>query len=195
MKIIIFGLGAIGSNLLSNLSSQYPDVEFSGIDNDLVEERNIGIQKYFFNHITMPKSLAMGVVLNLSNKSTNYTPIVKYIDNEKDLSELPTINNNDLIIDCFDNTKSRQLLKDYYKAYNLLHIGFSPTYTAEIIWNANYNVPGELDPDNNDICTLTDATSFIQFIVGFAGIVISDFIERNEKKSFIITNRYKIKEI
>jgi molybdopterin/thiamine biosynthesis adenylyltransferase len=193
MNITIFGLGAIGSNLLLNLSTQYPDSNFMGIDFDTVEQRNIGIQQYFVNHIGRPKANTMGVILNLRNKGVSYIPVNRKIESITALNDY--IDGTNLVLDCFDNSESRQIIKDYCIETPCLHIGFSPTYTAEIIWNEDYSVPGDLDPANDDICTLTDAASFIQFVVGMAGMTINDFIDKGEKNNYIITNKFQISKI
>ncbi len=99
-----------------------------------------------------------------------------------------------LLVDCFDNTESRQIVKNAYPYVSscILHVGFSPQYTAEIIWNENYSVPNDIPKEQNDICEMSEAVPFINFVVSLACMNISDFFSKNEKKDLIIIDRNKI---
>lgn len=185
-QITIYGLGAIGSNLLVQLAKTFPDYKFSGVDYDKVEDRNIRTQAYFLEHVGLHKVNAMKVVLARYFKSIKYYPV-----NRKVESNLQPIG-SDLIIDCFDNSKSRKFLSGI-KGHNVLHVGFSPQYSAECIWDEDYDVPGDVDPAQADICSMTDAVPFIHFVVNAVALNISHWLETGEKKNFIVTNKNKIK--
>lgn len=191
-KIFIFGLGAIGSNLLLQLIKKYPENEYIGIDYDIVEERNINTQSYLLPHVGMKKVNAIQIVLGLNMRKFNYIPIdIKIIENVLNLFE---ISGEDILIDCFDNTKSRKILHNT-NSNNILHIGFSLQYSAEMIWNENYSVPNDIPEEQNDICEMNEAIPFINFTVSRACGVISNFIEKNIKEDYIITNKYNIKKL
>ena len=183
MNIIIFGIGAIGSNLLAQLHRKYPDFQFCGVDYDTVEERNLNTQAYVLTQIGMPKAHAMAINLFLKSKHRNYVPISKKIENAGDIDTL--VIPDSLVIDCFDNAESR----GFIHGENCLHIGFSPQYAAEIIWHENYSVPGDIPADQNDICEMSEAIPFINFVVSLACMNISDFIESGVKRDLIITNK------
>jgi molybdopterin/thiamine biosynthesis adenylyltransferase len=185
MNISVFGLGALGSNLLLQLARQFPDSSFLGVDYDKVEERNIPIQAYFLEQVGMKKVDAMNVVLRRYLRRPKYTPQQQYIQS------LVTEFEDDLVLDCFDNVASRRFLKGASK--NVLHIGFSPFYTAECIWDHEYDLPGDVDPKANDVCQMQDAVGFIHFTVNAALLNISRFVIEKRKTSFLITNRQDIK--
>lgn len=191
MKIIVAGLGAIGSNLLLELARTHQNLSFIGLDYDKVEERNLKTQIYFLDHISMPKAKAAGIVLNRYHRTVKYTPIDFKIDHPSQIGKFIQLNTEDLVLDCFDNTASRKITCDL-KA-NILHIGFSPQYTAEIIWNENYSVPN--DVQGLDICELSEACSFIHFTASLSSMVITDFLEKGIKNNFIITNKWQIKKL
>jgi len=191
MKIYVYGLGAIGSNLIVQLMKQYPNFEYYGIDFDTIEDRNIGPQAFFREQVGVPKVFA---ILPLA---TRFHRMVKYFPkNEKlkvspvELFDAP----DTLIIDCFDNSESRKLLHSG-SAKNILHIGFSPFYTAEIIWDKDYDVPGNVDSARSDICEMVDSTPFIHFIVNFAALNISSYLSKGVSENYIITNKTSIKRI
>lgn len=185
-RIGIYGLGAIGSNLLVQLAKQFPEIEFHGIDFDKVEDRNVRTQAYFLEHVGLHKSDAMRVVLSRYLRKLKYSPFKTRITSPDQIGIA------DLIIDCFDNSESRAFFKPL-KAKNVLHVGFSPKYTAECIWNENYDVPGDVDPTGADICSMTDAVSFIHFVVNAVVLNISAWMETGRKQDFLVTHKNRIK--
>ena len=197
MKIHVFGLGAIGSNLLVQLARQFPDFEFVGVDFDKVEDRNLATQQYFQEHVGLYKADAMRIVLQ------RYIRKPKYYPNKLKVTNTTPISSNfedQLLVDCFDNTESRKLLRLFdsvTQSYdlNILHIGFSPQFTAEAIWNKNYSVPNDVDTKAVDICTQQDALSFIQFVVSLTTLTISEWIQTKEKKDFIVTGKHRVRWI
>jgi hypothetical protein len=194
LNIIVFGLGAIGSNIALQLGKQYKDIHIIGVDFDRVEERNVRTQAYFVQHIGYRKSDCMGPILISKKSNASYLSINKKIETIDDIYEIKNkIKEGDyLILDCFDNVKSRMIFNGLGKDEKCLHIGFSPTFTAEIIWHKDYSVPGDIQENLPDICTLDEAVAFIAFVTSFASIVIGDFIQNKTTDSFIIKNKYEI---
>lgn len=193
MKYVIFGLGALGSNLLMQLIHLDPKGKFVGIDYDIVEDRNLATQAYLYPHIRMQKTRAMQVIIGLKNPMIDYVGLNKKISYPYDkLTKKYITQSNILLIDCFDNTESRKLLEGID---NCLHIGFSPQYTAEIIWGKKYTTPGKIPEDQDDICEMPYAISFINFVVSLSGIVIKKFLDTKEKDNFAIFDKYKIRKL
>lgn len=189
-KYIMMGLGAIGSNLLIELINIDPKAEFIGVDFDKVEDRNINTQAYFLHHIGMYKTQAMQIVIGMKKDRIKYFPVVKKINSfYKDVN----INKEGvLIIDCFDNAESRKLLEGID---NCLHIGFSPQYTAEIIWGKNYTTPNNIPKDQDDICEMSYANPFINYVVGLAGIVIKEYLDTGNRNNYAIIDKFKIRRL
>lgn len=189
-KFFIFGLGAIGSNLIMQLSRIYGDCSFFGIDFDKVEERNIDTQAYFLHHINLPKAQAMSVIFGLKSRSVLYTPIIAKIETEAEV-EAMIPNDSSIIIDCFDNAESRALIH----GKNCLHVGFSPQYSAEIIWDERYSTPNNIPPEQNDVCEMSEAVPFINLVVSLACMNINNFIDSGIKNDIIVTNKSTIKRL
>lgn len=190
MNFYIFGLGAIGSNILMQLSKRYKEAMFYGIDYDTVEDRNIDTQAYLIHQVGQPKAIAMSVVLGLKSRSIKYTPIEKRITDSEDIKNIVK-EENAIIIDCFDNAESRS----FVSGKNCVHVGFSPQYAAEIIWDENYSVPNNIPEDQDDICEVTEAVPFINFVVSLACLNIINFVDNNSKRDIIITNKIRIQEL
>jgi molybdopterin/thiamine biosynthesis adenylyltransferase len=185
MRICVYGLGALGSNLLVQLAKQYPETEFVGVDFDKVEERNIRTQAYFLEHVRMHKADAIRIVLSRHLRKLKYISSKLKIEKPKQV-----IIDADLSIDCFDNSVSRKVLWEAKDSMilngELLHIGFSPFKTAEIIWNDSYDVPGDVDPTRADICQMDDAVGFINFVVSLSVMTIHEFITKKEELNLLI---------
>jgi hypothetical protein len=202
MNFVICGCGAIGSNLLVQLAKQFPNDKFYGIDYDVVEARNIKTQAYFREHVGSYKVVALRSILARFAEKIDYHPLQRKLELTPKMTSIRELlpgtkddkidSENYLIIDCFDNTASRKLLT---KLDNCLHIGFSPQYTAEIIWDKDYDVPGDVDPAAADICSMDDAVSFIHFVVNFAVLNISKYIKEGKQENFIVTGKTKITQI
>lgn len=184
-SVAVYGLGAIGSNLLVQLAKQHPEWEFHGIDFDKIEDRNIRTQAYFLEHVGLHKADAMRVVLSRFLRKPNYKPFkLKIVGPEQ-------VGRQDLILDCFDNTASRSLFKPLKG--NILHVGFSPLYSAEAIWNERYDVPNDVDPTKNDICSMIDAVPFIHYVVNLASMVVNDFARDALKRDVLVTGRHRVR--
>jgi hypothetical protein len=190
MRIYCYGLGAIGSNLIVQLMKQFPEHEYYGLDYDKIEDRNIKTQAYFLEHIGMPKTHAVPVVAQRFLRKLNYKPLNQKLEKTpSNLNEPDTLH-----IDCFDNPESRRLLHTG-KAKNVLHVGFSPFYTAEMLWDDSYDVPGAVDPAQNDICEMEEAASFIQFVVNFAVMNVTKYFNDEVRDNYIITDKFRIKKL
>ena len=67
-KIIVCGIGAAGANVFMNLLHAYPDVDFTVVDFDNVEDRNVspGTQPYTKTDIKRPKTQALQRIAQMS---------------------------------------------------------------------------------------------------------------------------------
>lgn len=196
-NIVIFGLGAIGSNLGLQLLRGIPDVNLYCVDYDIVEDRNIstGTQPYMPQHIRRPKTQSFQTLCMMHNKRCNI--FNKKILDIKDVNDIIlniTKNNTEnlLIIDAFDNFDSRKLLHNkFLKNVQVLHIGFNEKMCADICWDDKWVESNQMI-NTYDICETIGANFFINSVVSLAGIVINEFIQTNIKKNIYFTKNYKI---
>lgn len=177
-KIVVFGAGAAGSNLLLNLVCAHPDLQFLVVDFDKVELRNItaGTQPYSKADINRPKVQALQRIIQ-----TTYNKKIDILNKEiKGVSDFANLGKNTLLVDAFDNAKSRNLFVKL--PYHTVHIGFSAALTGEVVWNQLFTPMVESKSDKNiDVCEMYLARPFIQSLTGIAALVISKFIEKQEK--------------
>ena len=178
----VCGAGAIGSNLVENLVRQgFRDITV--VDGDRIEERNINTQIWTYKDIGAFKTKILGYKAFEIAKII-ITPISKIISQEKQFKKFFP-NRTYLVIDAFDNSKSRQLLKDFCGKAEIscLHIGFSGGY-GEIIWNEDYRVP---DDKGIDDCDYPLARNLIMLIIAVASEVIIKFVTKSIKENYTIT--------
>ncbi|MBV6623388.1 MAG: ThiF family adenylyltransferase [Rivularia sp. (in: Bacteria)] len=185
--VTICGAGALGGNIAESLArSGFGKLQI--VDKDRIEERNLSTQPYYRSDVGAYKAKiltnslyrALGIAVNgLSQELTS--------NNAKQL-----LTDSALVIDTFDNSTSRQIVKDccINEQIPCLHVGLAEDY-AEILWNSIYRVPS---PANDDVCDYPLARNLVTLAVATACEVTINFVATAEQKSFTITlNDFAIK--
>ena len=166
--ITICGAGALGSNLVDGMIRQgFSNIRV--IDMDRVETHNIGTQTFETADIGQLKATSV------QNKAFRTTGI----EIEAESKELKKGNikklfrGTDLVVDCFDNSPSRQLIQDYCRKEGIkcLHAGMEGEY-GEVAWDETYKVPDDGGEDN---CDYPLARNLVMFIVAMTCEEIVDF--------------------
>ena len=85
-NFVIAGIGAAGSNIFLNLLYAYPDSNFTVVDFDKVEDRNVspGTQPYTKTDINRPKTQALGRIAQMA-KQKRIDAINKKLTSVKDI--------------------------------------------------------------------------------------------------------------
>ncbi|MEC4804136.1 MAG: ThiF family adenylyltransferase [Jaaginema sp. PMC 1079.18] len=178
--ITLCGAGALGANLTENLArSGFGTLRI--IDRDRIEERNLSTQPYYKSDIGAYKAKilanslyrALGIVIE--PKIQELTP--------HNCQQL--FRSEGLIVETFDNSTSRQAVKDYCTQASLpcLHVGLASDY-AEIVWNEGYRVPS---PVNDDVCDYPLARNLVFLAVAVASEVIVQFVATQAQTSYTVT--------
>ncbi|MFN6564350.1 MAG: ThiF family adenylyltransferase [Nostoc sp. ChiSLP01] len=178
--VTICGAGALGANIAENLARSGFD-KLTVIDRDRIEERNLSTQPYYRSDVGAFKAKILANNL--------YRAIGTKVDAKT--KELTSANVNQLlqdsqlIIDVFDNSVARQIVKDYADKFSIpcLHVGLAADY-AEVIWNDVYRVPSEM---NDDVCDYPLARNLVILTVAVACETIVSFIATAEQRNFTIT--------
>ncbi|CAN5336515.1 hypothetical protein BH10CYA1_BH10CYA1_15880 [soil metagenome] len=179
-KIVICGAGAIGSNLAVNLARMGVN-SLTVIDKDRVEEHNIGTQVYGVDDIGTRKSECLR---NLIHREVG-EEIVSLAQEltEKNVGKL--LRGHDLIVDAFDNSKSRKLVFDESSRSRLfcIHAGLSGSY-GQVQWNNSYIVPGDA---NDDICDYPLARNLILMVVALTSEAVVRYCLGGEQLNLSVT--------
>ena len=194
-NIVVFGVGAAGSNVLQHLLYAFPMMNFTVVDDDKVEGRNVdpGTQPYSKMDLNRPKVQAMQrIAMTLKNKKIN--GLVRRIVDVRDIQTIALNAKTTLIIDAFDNAASRNLFTQLSGDYSVLHIGFSGALTGEAVWDGVFTPMAEAKSDKKiDVCEMTLARPFIFALCSMAAIVIARFIEKDEKVNMYMDANFNMK--
>jgi molybdopterin-synthase adenylyltransferase len=178
--ITVCGAGALGANIVENLArAGYGNLTV--IDFDRIEEHNLSTQPYYKSDIGgfKAKVLANALYRAIGAKVTTHTQRLT-IENTATL-----LTGTDLIIDAFDNSASRQILKDYslQTGVDCLHAGLAADY-AEVIWNADYRVPSNA---KEDICDYPLARNLVILTVAVTCEILTQFLTTGDRTNRSIT--------
>jgi molybdopterin-synthase adenylyltransferase len=188
-KIVLCGAGAIGSNMAENLVRQgFSDL--SVIDFDRVENHNRHTQVWDSRSIGQLKAAALKVHL-FNIMKVSITPIIRELEE----SNVKKYLKEGIVIDGFDNSKSRRLVTEHCRDNNIecLHIGLN-TDCAEVMWNDSYRVP--LDVEGLDVCEYPLARNIIMLAVVVGTESLIRFIDTGVKENYIISlGDFKITKI
>jgi molybdopterin/thiamine biosynthesis adenylyltransferase len=176
LRVVLCGAGAVGSNLADNLVRQGL-VHLRAIDHDRVEEHNVSTQLYGESEVGSWKVEALrnrlfraaGVEVEAARKELT-------AENAKQL-----LKSCDLVIDAFDNSRSRQLVQDHCRAAQVacLHVGLHADY-CEVIWDEQYRVPRDVA---GDVCDYPLARNLVLLSVVIASEAVMSFASGGVKES------------
>lgn len=187
-RIVVCGVGAVGSNLADNLARQ-GCAGFRLIDFDRVDPHNAGTQRYGLDDAgalkvhALQQQLFDGCGIEVAVVSQRLEPG----NARKHLSKA------DLVVDSFDNSASRQLVQDQSRALGVpcLHVGLYEDY-AEAVWDEVYTVPKDA---TGDVCEYPLARNTVLLAVLIASEAVVDFLVEGKRRSFRATLRdFKVTE-
>lgn len=151
------------------------------VDRDRVEERNLSTQPYYRSDVGAFKAriLANNLYRAIRTKVEAETKELT----SANVSQL--LKGNQLIVDVFDNSVARQVVKDYAAQTGIpcVHAGLSVDY-AEVIWNQVYRVPANV---NDDVCDYPLARNLVMLTVAVVCEAIVSFITTGEQHNYTIT--------
>lgn len=178
--ITICGAGALGGNLCESLA-RIGCAGLQVIDRDRIEQHNLSTQPYFKSDVGSFKAKILANNLYRA-VGIKVSPICEELTCKNTNKHL---NSQRLVIDCFDNYESRQLLQGYSRMYDLhcLHVGLSGDF-AEIIWDSNYTVPSDQGVDG---CNYPLTRSIALLAATVAVEVIVKWISRAVQSNYTIT--------
>jgi molybdopterin/thiamine biosynthesis adenylyltransferase len=173
--VTICGVGSLGSLLADNLVRQGFS-KIRAIDMDRVEIHNLNTQIWVERDIGSLKVAALKTKV-FASMGTEIETI------DKELTAANTkqfLKGSALVVDCFDNSKSRQLLQDYCRAQKipLIHGGMYDAF-GECVWDNHYKVPKD---GEGDVCDYPLARNLIMIVVAIMAEEILDFFLENNPR-------------
>lgn len=182
VHVSVCGAGALGSHLADNLV-RLGFGRLRAIDRDRVEEHNVGTQLYGNEDIGSWK------VESLQQRIFRATGIeIEAIRKElTDGNAGKLLRDTHLVVDAFDNSESRELVRDCCRESKLacLHVGLNTDY-GEIIWNEDYRVPKDVA---GDICDYPLARNLVLMVVAVAAEEIIRHVLEATRRNWSVTLR------
>ena len=183
MRIVFCGVGALGSNAV-NLCRNL-DAELVFIDFDRVESKNLLAQGYVKQSLGKNKAQALKLQLsNFYSKKTEAFPVKLVAENT-----LALLDTADLIVDCFDNVASRELVSNYVNNRNkaLLHAAISADGTFGMVrWDQHFAADKE-DEAGQASCEGGEHLPLIALVAASLARTIQDYVNSGEQYNYLIS--------
>lgn len=186
-KILLCGLGVIGSNVGYNLLAADSDLELSAVDFDTVESRNLLAQTHSQQFIGQNKTDAFMAEVYMR---TGKMPKGSFIAGKVTAKDENLFKGFDLVIDTFDNYVSRDLVHKFSKKANnpVVHMGFgflADKPIGTVLWCDAYQ-SGKDDSNEIDVCELGQLTPWLKGATAIMTLNVLDFLNSGKRKNLFI---------
>ncbi|NUP04907.1 MAG: ThiF family adenylyltransferase [Polyangiaceae bacterium] len=183
MKRVVFcGVGALGSHaavLCRNLAAQLVFIDF-----DRVESKNLLSQAFVKPSLGKNKADALKAqLLNFFGIKAEAFGVRLGEDNVEVL-----LKQADLVVDCFDNVKSRTLLSRFATKNDtpLVHAGISGDGTFGLVrWDERFVADAE-DTEGQATCEGGEHLPMLGFVASVLARTIQDFVVSGERRDAIV---------
>jgi molybdopterin-synthase adenylyltransferase len=182
-KILVCGVGALGSNavvLLRNLN-----VPLAFVDFDRVEGKNLLAQAYVKMSVGKNKAEALKAqLLNFYGVKAEAFGVRLTSENVETLCGPAT-----LLVDCFDNAASRQLLSDFARKANkpLVHAAVSGDGTFGLVrWDERFKPDAE-DHAGQATCEGGEHLPLLGLLSSALARAIQDFVKNGTKRDCMVS--------
>ena len=180
LRVVICGVGAVGSNLADNLARQ-GFAALSAVDRDRVEAHNVGTQLYGEAEVGVWKVEA------LRNRLFRAAGVeVQAVRKDLTAQTAPALlKGAGVVVDALDNSAGRRAVQEAARALGLpcLHVGLNDGY-AEVLWDEGYRVPNDVP---GDACAVPLARNLVVLAVAVASETLMAFALRGERPQWTAT--------
>src|SRR6266496_3273897 len=182
MRIVFGGAGALGSTAV--LFSRNLEAEIAIVDFDRVESKNLFAQVFTRQAIGKNKAEALKLQLrSFFGKSIEAFGVRLVEENIE-----PLCKSADLLVDAFDNAKSRRLLSSFARAFEkpLVHVAMSADGAFGIVrWDERFAADEE-SVEGQATCEGGDHLPFIGVLGATLARVIQDFVNGGVKRDVMV---------
>lgn len=183
MRILFCGVGALGST--SALLCRNLDATLVFIDFDRVESKNLLAQAYVKQSVGKNKAEALKLQLsNFHGRKAEAFGVRLTADNVAALC-----GEADLLVDCFDNLASRELLSSFARGAGkpLLHAAISGDGTFGIVrWDERFRPDAE-DVEGQATCEGGEHLPLIGLVGAALARTIQDFLKSGVRRDSMIS--------
>ncbi|MBN1206441.1 MAG: ThiF family adenylyltransferase [Myxococcaceae bacterium] len=182
MRIVFCGVGAIGST--ASVLCRNLDATLAFIDFDRVESKNLLAQAYVKPSVGKNKAEALKLqLLNLHGVKAEAFGVRLTRDNVEALCS-----GADLLVDCFDNRESRQVLSDYARRASkpLVHGALAGDGSFGLVrWDERF-FPDAEDQAGQATCEGGAHLPLIGLLGGSLARIIQDFVKHGVRRDVMV---------
>ncbi len=182
MRIAVCGVGALGSSavvLCRNLEAEWRLIDF-----DRVESKNLLSQAFVKQSVGKNKAEALKLQLrNFWGVKAEAFGVRLTADNSEAL-----LGAADLLIDCFDNLRSRQVISAFASSHDkpLLHAAIAADGSFGLVrWEESFK-PDEEDEEGQATCEGGEHLPLIGLVTATLARAIQDYVSRQCKRSYMV---------
>jgi hypothetical protein len=146
-----------------------PGRDFVLIDDDVVEDVNLGTTPYFTFHVGVPKVVALAELL-YRRAECRALPMAETLERKQQILRIAP----DLVVDTFDNAYARALTHNLFVP--TVHAGVSEDRAGAVLWDLGYVVPQGLPRGQNPVCTHDLGRPILRTVALCAANVIERFL-------------------
>lgn len=182
-QITIAGVGALGSHVVQFIRNFNANIKV--IDLDRIEQKNTKSQFHAKNSTGKSKSQSLAQLMQfLFNLKMEAVPHKLTNDNINQL-----LKGSDLIIDCFDNYESRNIIQQYSKQNKIACLHGCLAANGEfgrVVWTEKMVIDKEAEA-GAATCHNGDFLPFIATVSALLARSAQDFLEKNIKVGYEVT--------
>lgn len=180
--VAICGCGALGGWAAIHLAKMGLQ-KLVLIDDDLVEEHNLGTQPFRLQDLGGHKALILANDLYRLTGTCRATPVTKRLtpQNAERLLKGAAV-----VLDTFDNHESRRAVQEACLKLGIpcLHAGMSGEGTGDLQWEPGYVVPPDVELP--DPCAYPLGLVLVNLTAALAAELVVRFLLHGEKKNYLV---------
>jgi hypothetical protein len=183
MKILICGGGALGSHVL--LLGRDLGADLAVVDDDRVETKNLASQWFVKQMVGKNKASA----LKTQMQNFHGVKVRDFAVRLTDLNIETLLGPVDLVVDCFDNADSRQLVQDWVRANDkaCLHGGLAADGGFGVVrWDESFTIDSE-DVPGQATCEGAGFLPLINMVSATLVRSIRDWMEDGSRRNWNIS--------
>lgn len=181
MKIVLFGCGALGSQIAYHLAR--PDRELVLVDDDVIERGNVesGTTYYHGYQVGYRKVIALAEeIYRLRGCVTHAVHKTVTPDNV-----LVIASGADFALDLFDNIEARKLVARL--GIRALHAGVGDANNGLVAWGDGYPLPAQYAPrGENPLCTRQLGARILAMTSMFAAASAEEYMASGRRNNYLV---------
>jgi hypothetical protein len=181
-KIIICGCGALGGWAAVHLAKMGMQ-NLVLIDDDEVQEHNLGTQPYRLQDLGGKKALILANDLYRLTGTCRAEPLTQRLTPQ---NAAKLLKGAAVVLDTFDNHASRRAVQQACLRLKIpcLHAGMSGEGTGDLHWEPGYEVPQDVELP--DPCAYPLGLALVNLTSALAAELVVRFLLCGEKKSYLV---------